>query len=85
MGVVNEAWVWVNGRYAGHRSYIMPWFRPHHVDLDVSKLIEPGRSNRISVRVLCNYDVWGANGIYERMFLYAKKAGAAQAARESRN
>jgi hypothetical protein len=23
------------------------------------------------MRVLCNFDVFGANGIYERMFLYA--------------
>ncbi len=76
MGVVNEAWVWVNGRYAGRRPYIMPWFRPHHLELDVSRLIKPGESNRIAVRVLCNFDVWGANGIYERMFLYARKSAA---------
>ncbi len=81
MGVANEAWVWVNGRYAGHRPYIMPWFRPHHLELDVSKLIEPGKTNRISVRVLCNFDVWGANGIYERMFLYARKGAAPQVSR----
>jgi hypothetical protein len=43
--------------------------------MDVGKLLEAGRSNRVTVRVLCNWDVWGANGIYERMFLYAKKQG----------
>jgi hypothetical protein len=77
LGVLNEAWVWVNGRYAGHRPYLGPWGRPHTLEMDVSKLLEPGRSNRITIRVLCNWDVWGANGIYERMFLYAKKPGTA--------
>jgi len=80
LAVVNEAWVWVNGRYAGRRPYIGPWFRPHGLDMPVGKLLEPGRSNRIAVRVLCNWDVWGANGIYERLFLYAKKPGSAPAA-----
>ena len=69
--VVNEAWVWVNGAYAGHRPYKMPWFRPQELDLDVTKLLRPGEKNRIAIRVLCNYDVWGANGIYERPFLRA--------------
>jgi hypothetical protein len=73
LAVVNEAWVWVNGRYAGHRPYLGPWNRPHPLEMDVSKLLEAGQKNRIAVRVLCNWDVWGANGIYERMFLYAKK------------
>lgn len=73
MAVVNEAWVWVNGRYAGHRPYKMPWFRPHELDMDVSKLLLPGQKNLITIRVLCNFDVWGANGIYERLFLYDKK------------
>lgn len=71
--VVNEAWVWVGGRYAGHLPYKMPWFRPHELDLQVGKLLEPGKRNRITVRVLCNFDVFGANGIYERMFLYSRK------------
>lgn len=73
LAVVNEAWVWINGRYAGHRPYKMPWFRPHSMELDVSGLLEPGRKNCITIRVLCNFDVFGANGIYEPMFLYAKK------------
>jgi hypothetical protein len=73
LAVVNEAWVWVNGRYAGHRPYKMPWSRPHPIELDVSRLLKPGKKNSITVRVLCNFDVFGANGIYEPMFLYAKK------------
>ena len=73
LAIVNEAWVWINGRYAGHRPYNMPWFRPHSMELDVSKLLKPGQKNHITIRVLCNFDVFGANGIYEPMFLYAKK------------
>jgi len=71
--VLNEAWVWVNGKYAGHKQYQEPWTRPSEVDMDLSGLIEPGQSNQVAIRVLCNYDVFGANGIYERMFLYAKE------------
>jgi hypothetical protein len=76
--VVNEAWVWVNGRYVGHRPYIGVWFRPHTLDLDVTRVLEAGKKNRITFRVLCNWDVWGANGMYERLFLYSKKAEAAK-------
>ncbi|MBN2473378.1 MAG: DUF4838 domain-containing protein [Pirellulales bacterium] len=74
--VVNEAWVWVNGRYAGHLPYKLPWFRPQELDLEVGRLLQPGEKNRITVRVLCNIDVFGASGIYERMFLYARKPAA---------
>ncbi len=72
--VVNEAWVWVNGRYAGHRPYQMPWFRPQEMELEVTGLLRAGGKSRIAIRVLCNFDVWGANGIYERMFLYASRS-----------
>jgi len=81
LAVVNEAWVWVNGRYVGHHPYIGVWFRPHTLEMDVSKVLEPGKTNRITLRVLCNWDVWGANGIYERLFLYAKKPASAALSR----
>lgn len=71
--VVNEAWVWVNGQYAGHRAHTMPWFRPHPVELDISALILPGQRNQITFRVLNNIDVFGASGIYERVFIYARE------------
>jgi hypothetical protein len=74
--VVNEAWVWVNGQYAGHRPYQMPWFRPQPIDLDLTPFLRPGQRNQITVRVLNNIDVFGASGIYERMFIYAKEPGA---------
>jgi len=74
--LVNEAWVWVNGQYAGHRPYQMPWFRPHALDLDISPFVRTGQRNQITFRVLNNIDVFGASGIYERMFLYVKKPEA---------
>ena len=58
---------------------MMPWFRPQQMELEVGKLLKPGEKNRIAIRVLCNFDVWGANGIYERMFLYAPNAPAKSA------
>jgi hypothetical protein len=71
--VVNEAWVWVNGQYAGHRPYQMPWFRPQPIDLDVTPFLRPNQRNQITLRVLNNIEVFGASGIYERMFLYASR------------
>ena len=70
--VVNEAWVWVNGHYAGHRAHTMPWSRPHAIDLEITSLIRPGQRNQITFRVLNNIDVFGASGIYERMFIYRR-------------
>jgi hypothetical protein len=69
--VVNEAWVWVNGQYAGHRAYQLPWFRPQALEMDITALVQPGRRNQITFRVLNNVDVFGASGIYERMFIYS--------------
>ncbi|HMC27784.1 MAG TPA: DUF4838 domain-containing protein [Verrucomicrobiae bacterium] len=74
--VVNEAWVWVNGQYAGHRAHKMPWFRPQPVELEISSLMLPGKRNQITFRVLNNIDVFGASGIYERMFIYAREPGS---------
>lgn len=72
--VVNEVWVWVDGQYAGHRPYQMPWFRPQPVDVELTPFLRPGQRNQITLRVLNNIDVFGASGIYERAFLYAKAA-----------
>lgn len=79
--VVDEAWVWVNDNYVGRREYKQPWFRPHTLDMNVSRFIVPGKPNQITLRVLCNYDVFGASGIYERLFLYAKAPNAPKAAK----
>ncbi len=34
-------------------------------------MIKPGQKNQITFRVLCNTRLFGVNGIYNRMFLYA--------------
>jgi hypothetical protein len=72
--VVNEAWVWVNGQYAGHRAHKMPWFRPQPVELDITSMVRAGQKNQITFRILNNIDVFGASGIYERMFVYSREA-----------
>ncbi len=74
--VVSEVWLWVNGEYAGHRPYLVPWSRPHELDLDVTPYVRPGARNEITLRVLSNFEVFGASGVYERMFLYSPALGA---------
>jgi hypothetical protein len=70
--LVTEAWVWVNGDYVGRRPYMSAWSRPQVLDMDVSPFLKPGEVNQITLRVKCDQDTFGATGIYERMFLYAK-------------
>jgi len=70
--VVNQAWVWVNGQYVGRSNYMQAWFRPAEADLDITPCLKPG-DNTIALRVLCTEDYFGANGLYERPFLYLKK------------
>ena len=69
--VVSQAWVWVNGQYAGRSNYMQAWFRPAELDLDITPYLKPG-DNTIALRVLCNEDYFGANGLYERPFIYLK-------------
>ena len=69
-GAINEAWVWVNGDYAGHRPHKLWWYSPHDVDLDVTSLIKPGQRNTIAIRIWNNADI---GGLYRRGFLYSPK------------
>jgi len=69
--VDNQAWVWVNGQYAGRNDYLQAWFRPQEVDLDITPFLTPGK-NQITLRVVGNEEYFGANGIYERPFIYTK-------------
>lgn len=48
--VCDEAWVWVNGEYIGHRPYAESYIRPAEVKLDASKVVKAGK-NTIGVRV----------------------------------
>jgi hypothetical protein len=76
--VVTEAWVWVNGKYAGHRPYLEPYTRPAELSLDVTKLIEPGKKNTVAVRVSTATNRSQApEGFQGRLFLWSPKAGAA--------
>jgi hypothetical protein len=74
--VLNRALVWVNGNYAGASDLKNPWFRPNPAEFDVSAFIEPGKPNQITLRVFCNETIWGANGIYERTYMYSPNAAA---------
>jgi hypothetical protein len=73
--VINQAWVYVNGQPAGERKYMQPWFRPQELDIDISKFVKPGEKNQITLKVLCMDENFGANGVYERLFFYAKAPG----------
>jgi hypothetical protein len=70
-GVVSQAWVWVNGRYGGRSEYAVPWLLPQEMDIGIGPYVKRGR-NVIAVRVLEANPYVGADGIYERPFLYAK-------------
>lgn len=65
-GAANEAWVWVNGEFVGHRKHLIWWMSPHTVDLDISKAVKPGE-NIITVRTHNNSEV---GGLYHRGFIY---------------
>jgi len=67
--VANQAWVWVNGQYAGRTPYRQAWFRPQELELEITPYLLPGK-NVITFRVLCLEAYFGANGIYEQPFLY---------------
>jgi len=65
-GVINEGWVWINGEYAGHKPHAIWWLHPHDFELDVTKLLKPGR-NTIAVRVWNNSEI---GGLYRRGFFW---------------
>jgi hypothetical protein len=69
--ITNQAWVWVNGQFAGRNNYQSGWSRPQEMDIEVTSCLKPGK-NVIAIRVWCLEDYFGANGIYERGFLYTK-------------
>jgi len=73
--VVDDAWVWVNGQFVGHRGRIDPYMRPAPIEYDVTKLIKPGAQNTVTVRVgtgFCPAAV--ADGFLGRLFLYSPVA-----------
>ena len=69
--VVDQVWVWVNGKYAGRSDYVSCFSRPHEADIDITPYLQAGK-NVIALRVLCNDEYFGANGLYERPFVYTR-------------
>jgi len=66
-GVINEGWVWVNGEYAGHKSHRIWWMGEHDFNLDITKLVKPGK-NLITIRVLNDAEI---GGMYRRGFIWS--------------
>lgn len=71
-GLSNEGWVWVNGKYAGHKNHALWWMHPHDFELDVTALVKPG-ANTIAIRVLSDSEL---GGLYRRGFFYSPKGAA---------
>jgi len=70
-GVLNEGWVWINGNYAGHRSWKLWWEGREGLEMDVDATgkVKAGR-NVIAVRVWNNAEI---GGMLRRGFLWAPK------------
>jgi beta-galactosidase/beta-glucuronidase len=73
-----EAWVWVNGKFVGHRGYRDAYERPNPIDMDVTQALAPGKRNRVAIRVHTSFSAsQQAAGLTSRAFLYAPKPAAA--------
>jgi len=74
--VVDDAWVWVNGQYAGKRGHLDSYYRPAPVEFDVTPYVQPGRTNTVAVRVTTGFNNAGStDGFMGRLFLYSPVAG----------
>jgi hypothetical protein len=72
--VETEAWAWVNGEFAGYRPYHEAYERPNEFDVDVSKMLVPGKKNSIVLRVHTGLSAsQAASGMISRAFLYSPK------------
>jgi hypothetical protein len=67
-GVLNEGWVWINGRYAGHKPHALWWSGDRELDLDISSLVTPGRPNTLAIRIWNDAEI---GGLYRRGFAYS--------------
>jgi hypothetical protein len=76
--VETEPWLWVNGRYIGHRPYREAYERPAQMDFDITGVIKPGQRNVIAVRVATGLArAQAAEGLCSRPFLYSPKGARA--------
>jgi hypothetical protein len=72
--IETEAWVWVNGKYVGHRPYRESYIRPNDMELDVTDALRPGKSNNVSIRVSTSMNRTAvAGGLVSRLFFYSPK------------
>jgi hypothetical protein len=79
MAAETEAWVWVNGKFVGHRPYVEAYIRPCEVDMDVTHALVPGKTNSVVVRLHTNYQpAQLAAGLVSRLFIYSPKEAAKQ-------
>lgn len=69
-GAIDEGWVWINGRYAAHKTSSVWWYHNHEFEVDVTDLIEPGRKNTIAIRVLNPADI---GGLFRRGFFWSPR------------
>ena len=78
--VETEAWLWVNGKYVGHRPYKEAYERPNEMELDVTEAVKPGQKNVIVLRVATGLSrSQAAGGLSARPLLYSPKAAPATA------
>ena len=74
MAAETEAWVWVNGKFVGHRPYFEAYIRPNAIDMDVTDALVPGQKNRVAIRLHTNIQpAQMAAGLASRLFLYSPK------------
>ena len=74
-GALNEAWVWINGEYAGHKPHSIWWAGKNEFELDVTELVRPGK-NTIAIRIWNDSEI---GGLSNRSFLWsAKKSSGAE-------
>jgi hypothetical protein len=68
-GLFNEAWLYLNGRYAGHRAYREPWWETDYRfewDVDLLGRLRAGRN----VVALRGFNPHHFAGMFRRPFLY---------------
>ena len=76
--VETEAWLWVNGKYVGHRLYKEAYERPNEMELDVTTAVKPGGKNVIVLRVATGLSrSQAAGGLSARPLLYSPKPAPA--------
>ena len=72
MAAETEAWVWVNGKFVGHRPYIDAYIRPCAIDLDVTDALIPGQPNSVVIRLHTNLQpAQMSAGLASRLFIYS--------------